>query len=156
MPLRFYSAVIAVLIGLGLFHPPSRAQTCPCGPDFCLETADYKFALQAKKKSLSKEYPARLVALFDNTDPCRACIERSPDTFSLLRRAKDGSISVDAWTAENEKIGAADLAAGSLTACRVIITRHAFECCGSQPFSQRADYDKTLDLNTTATLVCAK
>lgn len=156
MPFRLTPVLLTLVLSASSFSSQSHTQACSCGPDFCTDTPGYKSALADKKQKLSKEYPARLVALFDKADRCQASIERSPDTFNLLRRAKDGTITIDAWTAENEKIGAADLASGTLTACRVIITRHAFECCVSQPFSQRADYDKPLDLNATATLVCAK
>ena len=156
MSLRHAPLALALLLSAGWIFSQSQAQTCSCGPDFCTDTSGYNSALAAKKQKLSKEYPARLVALLDKEDRCQACIERSPDSFNLFRRAKDGTITIDEWTAENETIGAADLASGTLTACRVIITRHAFECCGSKPFSQRADYDKLLDLNATATLACAK
>lgn len=156
MSFRLAPVVLTLFLSVSSFLSQSEAQTCACGPEFCTDTPGYKNALAAKKQRLSKEHPARLLALFDKVDRCQACIERSPDTFNLLRRAKNGTITIDAWTAENEKIGAVDLASGTLTACRVIITRHAFECCGSQPFNKRADYDEPLDLNTTATLACAK
>lgn len=156
MTVHASTVALVVLLSASIFSSSANAQTCSCGPDFCTDVPEYKKALTAKKQRLSKDFPARLVGLFDKADRCKACIERSPDGFSLFRRAQDGTITIDSWTEENERIGAAALAAGSLSACRVIITRHAFECCGSGAFSKRADYDKSLDLNTGATLACEK
>ena len=156
MTVRAMVVALIVLLSAGLFSVTCLAQTCSCGPDFCTDTPDFKKALTVKKQRLSKDFPTRLVGLFDKVDKCKACIQRSPDGFSLLRQTPDGAITIDSWTEENEKIGAAALASGKLSACRVIITRRAFECCGSVACSKRADYDKSLDLNTGATLICEK
>jgi len=136
--------------------PLISAQSCACGPTYCTGTSGYQFALSAKKKALAKEHPARLVALFDRIDRCQAAVTQSPDGFSIFRQLNDGSISIDSWTEENEKNGAAAVAAKTLRECRVIVTRQAFECCGSQPYAERPDYDRMLELNLTATEKCAK
>ncbi len=139
-----------------LSHIASNAQTRSCGPDFCTDSLDFKKALAAKKSRLSKDYPVRLVGLLDKVDRCKARIERTLDGFSLLRRTPDGKITVDSWTRENEKLGAVAPSSGALTACCVINTRHAIECCGTANFSNRADYDQQLDLNTGTTVECEK
>jgi hypothetical protein len=156
IPVRRLKGAIVLMLSASFFPFASYAQSCSCGPDFCPDSPDFKKALATKKRQLSNDFPARLVGLFDKVDRCKASIERSPDGFSLFRQAKDGTITVDSWTEENEKIGAADLASGTLTSCRVIIARHAFECCNSTSYSKRADYDQQLDLNTGATAPCIK
>lgn len=133
-----------------------RAQNCGCGPTYCTDTTEYKKALEAKKKALTPDHPPRLVALFDKVDRCEAAIKTSPDGFNLFREDKDGKITIDSWTSENEKVGAQDIVSGALRTCRVIITRRAFACCGATPYDQRGDHVASLDLNTTATAVCAK
>lgn len=142
----------ALILASGLGH----AQNCGCGPTYCTDTPEYKKALAEKKQSLSADYPPRLVAMFGKLDRCEAAIRTSPDGFSLFREAKNGAITIDSWTAENEAIGAADLASGSLKTCRVFISRRALECCNAPVYDKRADYEKRLDLNTTATAVCVK
>lgn len=47
------------------------------------------------------------------------------------------------------------VAAKTMRECRVIVTRQAFERCGSQPYAKRPDYDRTLELNLTTTVTCA-
>lgn len=142
----------ALIMASGL----ARAQNCGCGPTYCTDTPEYQKALAAKKKSLSADHPQRLVALFDKLDRCEAAITTSPGGFSLFRETKNGSITIDSWTAENEAIGAADAASGALKTCRVIIARRAFECCKATAYDKRSDYDKRLDLNTAATTVCVR
>lgn len=156
MKVRAMVVAIIVLLCAGLFSGACLAQACSCGPDFCTDTPDLNKVLAEKRQALSKNFPTRLVGLLDKVDRCRACIQRSPDGFSLFRQTPDGAITIDSWTEENEKIGAAALASGELRVCRVIITRRAFECCGSVAYHKRADYDKSLDLNTGATLICEK
>lgn len=148
------SSVVTTILALGasLVH----AQNCACGPTYCVDTAQYKVALDKKKKQLNTDHPQRLVALFDKLDHCEAAVTTSPDGFSLFREFKDGSITVDAWTEENENNGAVDVASASglLKSCRVIITRRAFKCCGAANYDKRPDYVQRLDLNTTATVAC--
>ena len=74
----------------------------------------------------------------------------SPDGFSILRQEAEGAITVDAWSAGNEKNDAAAVAAGTMKACYVIVSRKAFACCEAKPAEQRADYDRALDRNTAA------
>ena len=142
------AAVFATLSSL------AGAQSCACGPTYCIGTSGYQSALAAKKQSLARDHPARLVGLFDKIDRCEAAVIHSPDGFSIFRQLLDGSISIDLWTEENEKNGAAAVAAKTVRECRVIATRQAFECCGSQPYAKRPDYDRTLELNLTATVKC--
>ena len=154
MALSTVTIALPIILICSLIQFQAKASTCSCGPDFCIDSQGYKSSLASKKKRLIKDYPARNIALLDELDRCQASIERSPDSFSILRLKKDNSIVVDEWTAENEKIGATEFNSGAISVCRVIVTRRAFQCCGSQPFDQRADYDKLLDLNKTATLAC--
>lgn len=152
MSLRNVILAVAVLT----LSPFARAQSCACGPTYCTGTSGYQSALSAKKQALAKDHPARLVGLFDRIDRCEAAVTQSPDGFSIFRQLSDGSISIDSWTEENERNGAAAaVAAKTLRECRVIVTRQAFECCGSQPYAKRPDYDRTLELNLTATVKCA-
>ena len=141
---------------LAMLASAAFGQTCTCGPTYCTQTPGYAAALATKKARVAKdEAPPRLVALFDRLDKCEASINTAPDGFSILRRASDGSITVDSWTPENESNDAAALQSGKLTACRVIVSRRAFACCGGAQPTDRKDYDAKLDLNTDATVVCA-
>lgn len=135
---------------------PCQAQTCSCGPTYCVDTPAYTKALAAKKKNLTTAgKPARLVSLFDKLDRCEASITTSPDDFRLLQRDTAGNIADILWTAQAEKDGAA-AAVGPGAVCIVLISRRAFACCGGTPYDERADYNKALDLNMTATTPCAK
>ena len=127
----------------------------PCGPTYCTNTAEYSRALAAKKKALLADYPQRLVEILDRVGHCEACITSGPDGFSLLRKTSDGGLHIDSWNAENEKIGAMELAAGTLKACRVIYVREAFACCKEKAPKDRSDWDKDLELNTDMSVPCS-
>jgi hypothetical protein len=139
-----------------LFWPVVAAADCPpCGPEFCLDTPAYAAALTAKKAAATKAgFPARLVALYDALDHCKACVTRAPDGFSLFRAGTDSTISITAWDVENERIGAQDLAKGRLKACYVILARHQLEGCNRPKYGDRPDYDPALDLNKSLATVC--
>lgn len=127
---------------------------CNCGPTYCVDTPQYRTELAKKKKAAAKHpYPARLVTLYDKLDHCEAGITRSPDGFNIFRH-QGGNSTIDAWSAENEAIGAKAVAKGELEACYVILSRKAFACCGAKPAEERSDYNKKYDLNMTATLPC--
>jgi hypothetical protein len=69
---------------------------CNSGPDFCQDDPRIAAKLLAKKQTLAREYPARLVALLDRGQQCVARIDRSPDIFTLWivrsDNAKHGSL----------------------------------------------------------------
>jgi hypothetical protein len=149
-----YIRSLGVLAGCFLLLTLARAD-CPCGPLYCLNTPGYSAALAAKKKALSNNgYPARMVAILDRVGHCEGCISTSPDAFSLMTESSDGSITIDGWDADNERIGAQQKAAGSLKACFVIYVRHACSCCQETPFGHRGDYNSELDLNTDMAIPC--
>jgi hypothetical protein len=133
------------------------AARCACGPAYCTGTAAYTEALAKKKKAAKDDgVPARLIALYDKLDRCEASIKTSPDGMSILHQQADGTIVIDSWTPENERNDAAAVAAGTMKACYVIISRKAFACCGATPAEERSDYDKELELNKSAALKCDK
>lgn len=144
-----------LILALALPRIALANPSCSCGPDYCVDTPEYKIAL-ATKKNAAKESgtPARLVALYDNLDHCVASITRSPDSFSILRYGTDGSISIDGWTSENEKIDAAAVRAGDLRSCYVILSRTNFACCNAAQPEDRSDYDSTLQMSKSTSLPC--
>ncbi|MEH6433817.1 hypothetical protein [Massilia sp. DD77] len=136
--------------GLAFANP-----TCNCGPDYCLDTPGYKNALANKKAAAQKGgAPARLVALYDKLDHCEAAIRMSPDSFNILRQSKEGDITIDGWTSENEKNDAAAVKNGALKACYVILARTAFACCNAPKPEDRPDYDSTLEMSKSTALAC--
>jgi hypothetical protein len=128
---------------------------CNVGPTFCPDTPSYQTALAQKKKSLLKDNPARLVAILDRADHCEACITRGPDGFSLLIQDTSGKILIDGWDADNERIGANDLAAGKIKACRVIWAREAFDCTLHNKAQQRPDWDSALEYSASMSVPCS-
>jgi hypothetical protein len=130
---------------------------CSCGPTYCTDTPGYATELSKKKEATKATgAPDRLVTLYDKLDRCQAAITTSPDGFSILHQKADGTIMIDTWSAENEKNDATAVAAHTMKACYVIVSRKAFACCGAKPAEQRADYDKGLELNTSAALKCIR
>jgi hypothetical protein len=145
-----------LMIAAGLTWLSLAYADCPpCGPTFCKDTPAYKNALAAKKTALSKKYPARLVVILDKVSHCENCVTTGPDGFSLLRQDTAGNITVDSWTAENERIGAADLQSGKLKACHVIYVRKACGCCSEAASEARPDWNKSLELNTEMSVPCS-
>jgi len=142
---------------LACFQAQSALAACSCGPTYCTDTPAYATELARKKAAAKADgAPHRLIALYDKRDRCEAAMTISPDGFSILHQETDGTVVVDAWSAENEKNDAAAVAAGTMKACYVIIARKAFAGCGAKPAEQRADYDKALELNTGAARTCEK
>lgn len=129
---------------------------CNCGPTYCVDTPEYGQALSNKKAAAEADgAPDRLIALYDTLDHCAASVTTSPDGFRILRRTPEGDIFDDEWTAENEHNDAKLLADGKLSACYVMLSRHAFACCGRPEFNKRPDYDPQLDLNKSGALPCS-
>jgi hypothetical protein len=127
----------------------------PCGPLYCVDTSEYQTALAQKKVALAKHgYPQRLIALFDKLDHCKGCMDTSPDGFSLFTVGNDGSISIKAWTSEDEVTAAKAVAGGTSKSCYVIVSRRACSCCKQPKYSDRPDYDAALDLSKAATVIC--
>jgi len=145
----------AALVVLALNLPAAAWSACNCGPTYCLDDSAFNAAIAAKKSQAAADgAPTRLVQLYDKLDHCVAAATTAPDGFSILfQNPADGSIIVDGWTVEDERNDAAATAGGK-GACFVILTRRAFACCDSTPATQRADYDSTLDLNTTGAIRC--
>lgn len=144
-----------LVLALAVSRLAFAAPDCSCGPDYCVDTPEYRTDLAAKKAAAKEsDAPARLIALYDKLDHCEASIGGSPDTFNILRHDSDGSIYVDNWTSENEKIDAAAVKAGTLKACYVILSRKAFACCKGVKAEDRPDYDRTLQMNTSLALPC--
>ena len=144
-----------LLLIAGLLWLSAAYGDCPCGPTYCTGTPEYKAALATKKKALLKEYPARLVAILDRVGHCEHCVTSGPDGFSLLIKDTHGKLLIDHWDADNERIGAKDLASGKLTACRVIYARRACGCCQEKQPEERPDWDNALELNTEMSVPCA-
>lgn len=137
------------------YAAPWATAACDCGPTYCTGTEAYTEALARKKEAAKANgVPARLIALYDKLDRCEAGIKTSPDGMSILHQKADGTIIIDSWTPENERNDATAVAAGTMKACYVIISRKAFACCGAKPAEQRTDYDMVLELNTSAALKC--
>jgi hypothetical protein len=143
------------LLLLALHTTATLSADCNVGPTFCLDTPGYRSALAQKKKSLLKEYPARLVAILDRADHCEACITRAPDAFNLLIQDSAGDIRIDGWDADNERIGARDLTSGHIKACRVIWSREAFDCTLHSAANKRPDWNSTLSLSTDMSVPCS-
>lgn len=150
MRVGFVSCVLMCLICTN-----TTAQDCGCGPTYCLDDTAFAKEMAKKMKVLQTNgVPARLIALYSQLGHCTASLTTSPDSPNIYQRKSDGSVVIDTWTEENERIGAADLKKGLLNSCLVIISRHAFSCCGQANYSKRTDYDASLDLNLSATAVC--
>ena len=143
------------ILALGAPLAAPAAPACNCGPDYCLDTPAYRSALAQKKAAAaSNKAPARLIALYDKLDHCEASIRMSPDAFNILRQEKDGTIKIDSWTVENEKINAAAVKAGTMKACYVMLARTSFACCAGVKPEARPDYDKTLSMSKSTALAC--
>jgi hypothetical protein len=149
------NGVLSTLFLTSLLYCSAALSDCPCGPTYCLDTSEYLKALAKKKQSLSKEYPARLVAILDRASHCEACITKGPDGFSLLIQDVDGDIQIDHWDSDNERIGAKQAADGKIKACRVIWVREAFACCHEKPAEQRSDWDGALKLSSNMSVRCS-
>jgi hypothetical protein len=135
---------------------PVRADCPPCGPLYCTDTHEYSVALAAKKQSLAAHgYTARMIAILDKLGHCVGCVSTAPDAFSLLTVTPEGKLTIDGWDADNERIGANQLASGQLKACYVIYVRHACACCQENSYSARSDYNPQLDLNTDMAIACS-
>jgi hypothetical protein len=115
----------------------------------------WKAFSQKKASAKADGAPDRLIALYDTLDHCAASVTTSPDGFRILRKISGGDMSDDAWTPENERNDAKLVADGKLTACYVMLSRHAFACCERPRFDQRPDYDPQLDLNKNGALPCS-
>lgn len=147
---------LAILL-IVIFQPGVQAQTCACGPTYCVEVPAYAAALKAKKAGAeSAGMPKRLSALYDRLDHCEAAVVSAPDAANILRQAKDGTITIDGWDATNEKNDAKAVKSGELSACYVILSRRAFACCNGASYEKRPDYNSTLDLNTKAAIACSE
>ncbi len=126
---------------------------CNSGPDFCTDDPRIPAALAAKKASLLKEYPQRLVSLLDRGVQCIARIERSPTAFTMVV-VKDGSIETLLWDQENENAGKAEIAAGTIKRFWIVHARNAFSCDGQPSYEQQGDYDANDDVNTSLAIKC--
>ena len=135
---------------------PAAADCQPCGPGYCMDTQAYKGALAEKQVAAKKAgYPSRLVDLYGKLDRCELCLKNAPDGFSLMRVAKDSTITISAWTAENEKIGAKDVKDGKLRACHAFVARRHVAGCGQPPYDKRSDYDAQIDLSKDLSTPCS-
>lgn len=148
---RYLPLCLAAII---LSHGIALAD-CACGPTYCLDTPAFKAALAQKKKELSRDYPARLVAILDNASRCEACITRGPDGFTLLFEGNDGSLQTQKWDEDNERIGAKNVADGKLRVCRVVWLREAFACCNQKKAEDRPDWDPSLKLSRDMSVPCS-
>jgi hypothetical protein len=140
---------------LALFCFSTVHADCACGPTYCLDTPEFVAALAKKKKELSRDYPARLVAILDKASHCEACITGGPDGFTLVFKNTDGSLQTQSWDADNERIGAQNIVAGKLKACRVVWLREAFACCQQKKARDRPDWDVSLELSRDMSVPCS-
>ncbi|SFU14101.1 hypothetical protein SAMN05518861_1152 [Mesorhizobium sp. YR577] len=107
--------------------------------------------LAAKKKSLAKEYPARLVGLIEIGDQCVARITRSPDIFTMWLVGDDGSKRTLPWSQDSEDRANKD---PDLKRFWIYNTQRAFSCCGQLSYDQQPDYDSTDDVNMSTAILC--
>ena len=127
---------------------------CDCGPDYCKDDPRYGPALERKKKELAKEYPSDLVALLDRDGACVARVEMSPDSFSIMTVDLAGDTTTIAWSKDQEEAVRRGLVGGIYEAYYKFNVAHAFKCCGDPEYSDRADYDESLDINTGLAIHC--
>lgn len=132
----------------------ATAQTCNCGPDFCLNDPRYPSVLEDKRATLRNSYPERLVALLDRGGKCVARLERAPDGFSIMEHRSDASILVSTWTKDAEDEARKGVQDGRLRAFYLFNGRNAFSCCEEAEYSDRPDYDATLDLSRSLAIKC--
>jgi hypothetical protein len=145
--------LLSFAVGILLFS--SAYADCLCGPTYCLDTPEFSAALAQKKNALLKDYPASLVSILDKASHCEACIRQGPDGFTLIFKESDGSLSTQSWDADNERIGAQNVAKGKLTACRVVWLRKAFSCCKEKKAEDRSDWDASLELSGDMSVPCS-
>lgn len=149
--------MIRLAIAAAILPVACQVQAVDCnkvGPTYCPDTPAYRAALTQKKSAAGKEYPGRLVALYDKLDHCEAAVTTAPDGFRVLRVLPNGDWKSDGWTQENEDIDAKQVVAKTLKACYVVLSQHAFFCDTSKDFRKQPDYDEKLDLNKSMTLPC--
>lgn len=142
--------ILSTCIASCVLTAESLAQ-CACGPDFCQDDPRVTGTLAAKKKSLAKEYPPRLVALIEIGDQCVARITRSPDIFTMWLVGDDGSKRTLAWSQENEDRANKD---PHVKRFWIYNAARAFSCCGQASYDQRPDYNATDDINTSTAILC--
>lgn len=148
---------VAAAVSSALSQPVIADSKCSCGPTYCQDTPGYRVALSQKKRSLEAQpFSPRAIAIFDKVSRCEAAIRTAPDGFSVLIRERNESITTTAWGQERERNGADELKRRVIKDCRVILVRHAFACCGEPSATQRADYDRALDLNTSMAISCSE
>src|SRR4051794_20948500 len=145
MRMPFFIAALAVL----LQTQAGRAQACNCGPDFCQGDSRIAAKLAEKKRLLSREYPANLVALIDRGQQCVARIERTPISFFIWVIHANNNKETRPWSAQNQAISMREVDSGELKRFWIFNTARAFSCCGQPPYNQMSDYDQEDDVNTS-------
>lgn len=144
-----------VLLFLGSYLTATAAECPPCGPSYCLGDPRYQQKLAKKKTSLLKEYPQRLVDLLEQDGKCIACIENSPDSFSILVVQNNGDQLEFTWTEDAERISNEQLQTKKITAYYLYNARNACACCNELKYDKRDDYISDLDLNKNLAIKCA-
>lgn len=149
------SAALLLLAATAMPTAPAVA-ACACGPDFCTDDPRTAGLLAIKKAALSREYPARLVALVDRGPQCVARVERSPDIFTLLVVHNNNDKETVPWSAENQNNIMVKVKAGELQRFWIYNGRRAFSCCGEPSYDKMPDYDQEDDVNISRAIKCDK
>jgi hypothetical protein len=148
-------SICGLVLAMVLQAQAVQAQACNnCGPDFCQTDSRIAAKLAAKKRELSREYPANLVALLDRGQQCVARIERSPDIFTMWIVNADNNKETVPWSAQNQANAMAKVRSGELKRFWIYNAKRAFSCCGQPPYNEMNDYDKEDDVNTTTAIKC--
>ena len=146
-------AIVAAWLLLALVVP-ANAECPPCGPLYCLDDPSFPSRLQAKKtKMTQKGYPSRLVALLDRLGKCVACVDNSPDGFTLQVVANDGTWQRLSWSQDGEDLAKRQLQEGKIRAYYIMNAAEACPCCKEKKAQERPDWDPELDLNRDVVLV---
>jgi hypothetical protein len=148
---------IFVCLGLLLMasqFQAANAQTCNCGPDFCQGDGRIAAKLAEKKRLLSREYPANLVALLDRGQQCVARIERSPDAFTMWIIHSDNSKETVPWSAQNQANAMQKVRSAEIKRFWIYNAKHAFSCRSQPQYNQMTDYDQEDDVNASMAIKC--
>jgi hypothetical protein len=143
--------LLIALVGMS-FSQISYA--CDSGPDYCTDDPRIAGLLTKKKKDLSKEYPARLVALLDLGVQCVARINQEPSAFGFVFVKPNGDKEAFTWSQDNEDIAKNELKSGVIKRFWIVNSRRAFSCYGQPTYDNQADYNADDDVNTSLAIKC--
>lgn len=138
----------------------AAAQSCSCGPDFCVGGPGVNSALASKRTALERSSEGStpgvlaLLALLDKRLRCVAAVERSPNQYSIMEVDAGGTVVVQTWTSEAEAAALSRLTAGSLQQVWLFHVRRRFMCCGRGRPENEPDWNAALQPNTDGAIAC--